>query len=225
MTTNTERVSRDSLRAPEVRTYPALRLEVRDIDTDAAMTELHGRAVPYGERINVGWYDETMQAGCFTKSIHQAARALPLLLWHDNRSWPVGQAREWIDGPDGLDAVWALDDSDLAQRAARQARDGFMTGLSVGFQPSPNGSVWEFVDADVYDPGAGIVDHVKRTEARLLETSLTPTPAYAGAGVSLVRSADVPQHVRENRRRVARPGELDDWRAVLASLRESGPRD
>lgn len=222
--TMAERVSRESLRAPEVRTYPAHRLEVRDIETDAALTQLHGRAVPYGERINVGWYDETIAPGCFTKSISEAARALPLLLWHDNRSWPVGAAREWTESDGGLDAVWTLDDSDLAQRAARQARDGFMTGLSVGFAPMPHGSKWEFVEADVYDPGEGVVDHVIRTEGRLLETSLTPTPAYAGAGVSLVRSADVPQHVRENRRRVARPGELDDWRAVLANLRAAGPK-
>lgn len=216
--------SREQLRAPEVRTYPALRLEVRDVETDQALTSLHGRAVPYGERINVGWYDETVLPGAFSKSIREAARDLPLLLWHDSHSWSVGRAVEWDDNSAGLDCVWELDDSDIAQRAARQARDGFMTGLSVGFQPMPHGSRWSFVDADTYDPENGIVDHVERQEARLLEVSLTPTPAYAGAGVSLVRSAHLPDEVRAHRRAASRPGELDDWRATLAALRDAGPR-
>jgi HK97 family phage prohead protease len=206
--------------APEVRTYPATHLRVVDADANAALTELHGRAVPYGEPADVGWYIETIRAGAFAKSIREAARGLPLLLWHDNASWPVGAAVDWLDGEDGLDGIWRLDDSPEAQRAARQARDGFLTGMSIGFQPMPNGSSWDLVSDDEWNPDTGNVDRVERTEARLLETSLTPTPAYAGAGVSLVRSSEIPRQVMEHRRRsTRRAGELAHWRSVLNGLR------
>jgi HK97 family phage prohead protease len=209
-----------TLHAPEVRTYPATDLRVVDVEANRALNELHGRAVPYGEPTNVGWYIETIRAGAFAKSIRESARGLPLLLWHDNASWPVGVAASWHDGDDGLDGVWRLDDSDLAQRAARQARDGFLTGMSIGFQPMPNGSTWDLVGDDEWNPDTGNVDRVERVEARLLETSLTPTPAYAGAGVSLVRSSEIPRQVVEHRRRApGRPAQLEHWRTVLDGLR------
>jgi HK97 family phage prohead protease len=209
-----------TLRAPEVRTYPTTHLRVVDTETNAAFTELRGRAVPYDEPTNVGWYIETIRAGAFSKSIREAARGLPLLLWHDNASWPIGVAASWDDSDDGLDGVWRLDDSDLAQRAARQARDGFLTGMSVGFQPMPNGSTWDLVDDDEWNPDTGNVDRVERVEARLLEVSMTPTPAYAGAGVSLVRSSEMPHAVVEHRRRApGRSPQLEHWRSVVDGLR------
>jgi HK97 family phage prohead protease len=208
-----------TLNAPEVRTYPAT-LRVVDTDANAALSELRGRAVPYGVPTNVGWYVETIRAGAFAKSIREAARGLPLLLWHDDRSWPVGVAESWDDTDDGLDGIWRLDDSELAQRAARQARDGFLTGMSIGFQPMPNGSSWDLVADGEWNPDTGTVDRVERTEARLLETSLTPTPAYAGATVALVRShSGVPAEVTEHQRlRRHRPG-VEHWRSVLDQLR------
>ena len=200
-------------RAPEVRTYPAQRLRVVEVETNAALSELHGRAVPYGQWTDVGWYEESIRAGAFRKSIRESARSLPLLLWHDNESWPIGAVASWADGDDGLDGVWRLDDDERAQRAAKLARDGFLTGLSVGFQPMPSGSHWELVDDDAWERGER--DRVERSEARLLEVSLTPTPAYAGASVSLVRSADKPHAARASRSRT----ELDHWRTVLDELR------
>ena len=204
------------IRAPEIRTYPTTELRVVDLETDTKLTTLHGRAVPYNVATNVGFYLETVAPGAFSKSIREAARGLPLLLWHDNESWPIGRAVEWDEVEGGLDGTWALDDADLAQRAARQARDGFLTGLSVGFQPLPGGSSWEFVDDEAWV--AGELDSVTRTEARLLEVSLTPTPAFAGAGVTLVRSLGMPPEVRAHRR-TAPSTEVDHWRRVLDTLR------
>ena len=57
---------------------------------------------------------------------------------------------------------------------------------------------------------------ITRREARLLEVSLTPTPAYAGAKVSLVRSR-APQEQRAGRGRSA---ELDVWRRYLDDIRQ-----
>lgn len=206
-----------TLNAPEVRTYPAAALQVVEADVDSTLSELHGMAVPYGIQSNVGWYRETIRAGAFNKSIREAAKGLPLLLWHDNQSWPIGRSSSFSSEQEGLYGVWALDDSPDAQRAARQARDGFLVGMSIGFQPIAN--EWTYVDWEDWNPEAGVVDSVERIEARLLEVSLTPTPAYAGAQVALVRSAGVPEQVREHRKRAARPGELAHWREVLEQLR------
>jgi len=205
-------------RAPEVRTYPPTELRVVNVETNGALTELAGRAVPYNVETNVGHYLERVAPGAFSKSIREAAGGLPLLLWHNSESWPIGRSIGWDDSTgEGLDGHWRLDDSDVAQRAAKQARDGFLTGLSVGFQPLPGGSQWEFVSDEEWD--AGQLDRVTRTEARLLETSLTPTPAFAGAGVTLVRSLDMPAEVRAHRR--IRSSEVEHWRRVLDGLRAS----
>ena len=58
------------------------------------------------------------------------------------------------------------------------------------------------------------VASITRREARLLEVSLTPTPAYAGAQVSLVRSRA--PHEAASRRRSA---ELDAWRQYLDKVK------
>ena len=103
-----------------------------------------------------------------------------------------------------------------AVEAARKAREGMLTGLSIGFAPiekrtdqggrvvDPNNEV------EIDDLG---VMSVTRREARLLEVSLTPTPAYAGAKVALVRSRRA--QVDGTPRRSA---EIEAWRHYLDSL-------
>lgn len=197
-----------TLHAPEVRTYPAL--EFRDVQQSESGRYLEGRAVPYGQFTDVGWYMEQMVQGVFAKSIREAARGLPLLVWHNNQTFPIGVSESWKDGSDGLDGVWRIDTKDdLANEAARKASEGFMVGMSVGFAPiddDPNATTIE-LDAD------GLM-WVTRNEARLLETSLTPTPAYAGAQVQLVRS----RMTRENGGR-RRSAEIDALRDYLASVK------
>lgn len=168
-----------ALSAPEVRTFTGLTF--RDSEVSESGRYLEGRAVPYGVWQDVGWYMEMIRKGAFRKSIREAARQLPLLLWHDSRSFPVGVSERWTESDDGLDVVWRLDTSDLAQEAARLAREGMLTGLSVGFIG--------ITSERTYDEDAGI-SYVERIEARLLEVSLTPTPAYVGAKVALVRSRE-----------------------------------
>lgn len=175
--------------APESRLYES-RVALADVDTTTNLSYLEGRAVPYDTVTDTGWYYfEQFARGALSESIDESG-PLPLLLWHDNRMWPVGVADEWTDSPDGLHGVWRLDDSAEAQRAARQARDGFLTGMSISFAPVTSrreaNADWE--DWDPEDPDTW--DVVTRVRARLLETSLTPTPAYADAQVALVRSVE-----------------------------------
>lgn len=214
--TETEMVT---LRAPEVRTFPTL--EFRDVDATESGEFLEGRAVPYNRWADIGWFRERFLPGSFTKSIREAARKLPLLLWHDNRTFPIGVSHEWRDNEAGLDVVWKLDTEDpRAVQAARQAREGMLTGLSIGFAPIEKlgkNARGETVDLnnvlDIDDMG---LMSITRKEARLLEVSLTPTPAYAGAQVSLVRSRSLHQGAASGRRRSA---ELDAWQRYLQQIR------
>lgn len=207
-----------TLRAPEVRTFPTL--EFRDVDGTESGEYLEGRAIPYNRWADIGWFRERFLPGAFAKSIREAARRLPLLLWHDNRTFPIGVSYEWRDNDAGLDVVWKLDvDDPRAVEAARKAREGMLTGLSIGFAPieKPGKNArGELVDLnnerEVDDMG---LMSITRREARLLEVSLTPTPAYAGAKVSLVRSR-APQEQRAGRGRSA---ELDVWRRYLDDIR------
>lgn len=203
-----------TLRSDEVRTFPALR--IRELAATDDRRWLEGRAVPYGDWTNVGWYLEQFQPGAFEKSTNEAARGLPLLMWHNNRTWPVGVSDSWTHDSEGMDGVWRMDKSDEAERAVRMAAEGFLVGLSVGFTPIH--SEWEM--AEDWDPeDEDHMDRVVRTEARLHEVSLTPTPAYAGAEVTLVRSLD--------RSRIAKRGhtrarsEIDHWRTWLNGVRRS----
>jgi HK97 family phage prohead protease len=204
-----------TLRAPEVRTFPAL--EFREVDGTESGRFLEGRAVPYNRWADIGWFRERFVPGAFSKSIREAAKALPLLLWHDNRSFPIGVTHEWRDNDAGLDVVWRLDVEDpRAVEAARKAREGMLTGLSIGFAPIEKrgkNARGELVDLnnEVELDDLGVMS-ITRREARLLEVSMTPTPAYAGAKVSLVRSR-APQSGQ--RRRSA---EVEAWRRYLADV-------
>lgn len=202
-----------TLRAPEVRTFPAL--ELRDIEVDHGSRYLEGTAVPYNEWADIGWFLEQHEQGSFQRSIEEAASSLPLLLWHDNRTWPVGVSQRWDDLKSGLRGRWRFDNSSEAERAAELAANGMLTGLSIGFVPIR--SDWAYVDLDQWDPDLGPehMDRVTRLESRLLEVSLTPTPAFAGAKVSLVRSRE-PRKVRNRRH-----SEVQAWQAYRDSIRRT----
>ena len=195
---------------PERRLFESV-LSIRDTQAVGRPYKyLEGRAVPWDVWTNVGFFMESHAPGSFKHSTRGGAgKSLPLLLFHDNRSWPIGHAESWGHDDGGLDGVWKLTDSAEAQRAARMADDGDLTGLSIGFQPIR--SDWAAVDD--WDPelGPDHMDRVTRMESRLLEVSVTPTPAFADAQVALVRSAE---RMRERPDRDA-----DVWRREVDRLR------
>lgn len=164
---------------------------MREVETNAPGRFLEGRAVPYNVWTYTGSYMERIMPGAFAKSIQEAANGLPLLLSHDSRKFPVGVAERWTEQPDGLIGLWRMDeDDDTAMRALAKAGKGMLSSLSVGFVPIEN---WvdddggkRDVNNEVTVDDTGMV-WVTRRQARLLEVSLTPTPAYAGADVLAVR--------------------------------------
>lgn len=190
--------------ATEGRVVPAV-LELRDVDVSGSARWIEGRAVPYGTVQALGWYSELIEQGAFAKSIREAANGLPLLLFHDNSSLDshVGKAHEWREAEDGLHGVWRLSDSDVAQRAAKMAKEGLLGYMSVGFQPLRSTSQYD--DSD----NLTIIRH----EARLLEVSLVSTPAYQGAAITKVRTAEPMTHPEISGRR-----QLDGWKEYLQSV-------
>jgi HK97 family phage prohead protease len=180
---------------------------------------LEGVAVPYNREADLGWFVEQFAPGSLAKSIKEAARSLPLHLFHDSQSMPIGVASEWRDGAELLEGVWKLDDHDVAQRAARMATPDESTGIApLGYMSirfAPIRSEWTYADDFNPDLGPNHKDRVSRTEARLLETSLVSTPAYTGATVSFVRTGE---------RAIGRSAsgrEIAGWREYLESVRRS----
>ena len=202
----------------EARRY-ATTLELRDVQTVGAgptARYLEGVAVPFDTWADIGWFMESHAADSFKRSTagNKGAR-LPLLLFHDNRTFPIGHAESW-DHDDALRGVWKLNDSPEAHRAADAADAGDLVGLSIGFAPIR--SDWTYVDEWNPELGPDHKDRVTRIESRLLEVSMTPTPAFADAAVEVVRTSfDIAQRsamARGNARR-----EVDAWRDVVAELR------
>lgn len=199
----------------------ALVLEDLDI-TDSGF--IQATAVPYNTKTDIGWFTESFRPKAFKKSIEQAARSLPLHVFHDDAaepgmdSWPVGVATEWIDNDERLRGVWKFDTSEKAQRARALATpdvDGnAMLGyMSIRFQPLRDS--WDFVPMEEWDPENGVKDHVERIESRLVSVALVSTPAYIGATVDWVRSAGVPG--RDTGKRA-----VDEWSAYLEKIKQ-GP--
>ena len=189
-------------------------LEFREVDTTDSLDWLEGMAVPYGRWANVGFYLESFGAGALGKSIKEAARALPINLFHDSMTFPIGSASEWKEEAGGLRGVWKLDGSTEARRAARAAKDGHLTGLSIEFQPIR--SEWDWVEEFNPDLGPAGMDKVVRVEARLGAVALVPTPAYVEAGVTLVRAA--PPTRRGGPSRSTTPA-LDAARRILEEMK------
>jgi len=202
-----------TLDAPELRGYETV-LELRDVQAvGRPFKYLEGRAVPYGVWADLGWFLEQHAPGSFKRSTTgRSGKGLPLMLFHDQHRFPIGHAERWDHADDAMTGVWALNETPDAQTAAQMAENGDLVGLSVGFQ-DVRSPTWEFPER--FDPDRG-PDHkarVTRVESRLVEVSMTPTPAYADAGVTMVRTRARPPAITE--------AEADHWRRVVDGLRSA----
>jgi HK97 family phage prohead protease len=195
---------------PEVRIYQT-GLQLRDTQlVGKPYRYLEGRAVPFEVWADVGWFVEQHQKGSLDQTTKAGSgQRLPLLLFHNNQSFPIGSAESWDNRDDGLHGVWRLNELPEAQQAAMLAETGDLGYLSIGFQPVR--SSWEYVDDWNPDLGPDHKDRVTRLESRLLEVSLTPTPAFAEAEVTMVRSAERPRPRGEMK--------VDVWRRELDRIK------
>jgi hypothetical protein len=162
----------------ELRMVEGLQLRA---DTDEKKRVLRGMAVPYDKpAVIAARFVEQIAARCFSKSIVEAARRLPLMARHSLDTWPLGSADEWDDRDDGLHAQWTLADTEQAREAWELVAAGHLSGLSVGFMPVR--SDWTLAEPPE-------LDQVIRREARLVEVSLVPVGSYADARV-MVRTGE-----------------------------------
>lgn len=191
-------------------------VELREVETTDSMSMLRGRAVPYEVEADIGWFMESFARGSLGKSAKESAAALPLMLFHgeDGRAFPAGSIAKWEEQASGLYGEWRIADDPEAQRAAKMAKDGHLNFMSVRFMPIR--SEWTYVEDFNPDLGQAYKDRVVRKEARLLEVSLVPTPAYNDATIEWVRSGE-PLRERAKQHRAA-----DAWRAELDKIRSRG---
>jgi phage head maturation protease len=192
--------------------------QIRDVEVDTGRKQLSGIAVPYDTPADIGWFMETFVAGSLAKSIKEAARSLPLTLFHEDHVLDshIGVAREWIDDRGALRGVWDLDDSVTARRAAQLAtpdEDGNAVLGYMSIRFAPIRSEWEYAKDFNPDLGPAFKDRVRRLEARLLAVSLVSTPAFKEAAVEWVRSGERARERKATRR------DVDTWREELSRLR------
>ena len=140
---------------------------------------LTGIAVPYGTVTMKGPYPggERFARGAFKRTIKSQAGRLPKLFRNHDHSQAVGVPIDIRDTDDGLVGSWRLADTPAGNAVLQEVREGVLDALSVGFQTVRE----EAVDG---------VREIR--EARLLETSLSPLPAYDGAVVLSLRTAVTP---------------------------------
>ena len=113
--------------------------------------------------------------GCLTKSLATRTTPLPMLLFHDMKR-PIGAWKEWQERSEGLYVKGSLTLSTRdGQEAHALARDGALTGLSIGWKP---------VRGDV-DQKTG-TRHV--SEAVLFEGSLVAIPMHDRTRVTAIKS-------------------------------------
>jgi HK97 family phage prohead protease len=142
-----------------------------------------GMVVPWDTPTIVGPFVEEWKRGAFTRSLTKQPK-LPLLPFHDARAVPLGQSVGWQDEPEGLYGIFRVLMTSAAQVAADYASQGIMSGLSIGFVGEA--AEWRYASTYAPEQGAGYMDHVTRTQARLVEVSLVNTPAFVDAQVTRV---------------------------------------
>jgi len=149
---------------------------------DLTKREIIGAVVPYNTKTYLvrDPAGEAIARGAFTKSITQRPTKIPLFLNHDN-STIHGWSKEWTDTPDSLIGLFGVREGDAGDRILIDARDGYLPGMSIDFQPLVSGR-----DSD----GTRVI-----RDAKLCGVSLVTIPAYDDARVLETRHAAAPVSV------------------------------
>lgn len=166
--------------------------DTRQLDTSARLVRettagpvegvVEVRAVPFGEVLS-------MMGGLFREEfapdvdlVLRDGQPLPMLWRH---SEVIGSWSRTLDvRDDGVYAVGKVSDTSLGRDVKTLLADEATGGASIGFRP---------LDSRTEQRDGTAVEVITRAE--LLEISLTPLPAYAGAHVTAVREHPAPQEV------------------------------
>lgn len=167
--------------------YRSFALRTADPE-DEARRELVGLAVPYGEEYRVGdAFRESFDAGAFDDM--SEGDVLPLFYAHGHQRGeaPIGVVFAGRNVDAGYEVRTRFSETPRGDEVYRLTRDGALSKFSVGFLP---------VETRTEDEDG--VPHFIRTKATLVELSVEPFPAYAGAAISEVRGADRAQSKDSN---------------------------
>lgn len=138
-----------------------------EVRLEAETRTVSGIAVPYGQTIDLGGYQERVAPGAFDTS-----KTVPLFFGHEHRSIPIGKVTAMRDTPQGLEIDAKLNDTSQANDVYAALRAGDLNKFSIGFVP-----------IESRDENGVTV----RVRADLKEVSVVTFPAYSGAEVSMVR--------------------------------------
>jgi HK97 family phage prohead protease len=142
--------------------------EIKELHTSG---HIEGMLAGFG---NIDHGGDKLLPGCLTKSLQARITPLPMLLCHDPKR-PIGAWLEWADTADGLHVKGRITlGSRDGQEAYALAKDGALTGLSIGWKGGRG----------TYD-GAGTR---LIAEADLVEGSLVPCPMNDRTRVTAVKS-------------------------------------
>lgn len=152
-----------------------LSMDVRSVIED--QRTIIGVAVPYDETTYRVPGGERIKRGAFLRSIQHRSDKIPLLRAHDP-NMAMGYSTSFRESAEGLEATFRVNDGSDGDNLLDQVRSGYFPAMSVGFEATRNG----------LQRGSDGVREVH--EAKLVEVSLVGIPAYEGAAVLAVRSAE-----------------------------------
>jgi HK97 family phage prohead protease len=149
-------------------------MELRDVNPSQRL--VIGIVSPYDETTYLAPNPngERIRRGAFAKSIRQRGTKIPLHRNHD-RNLRFGLSRSFTEEAGGLLGEFVVNPGDAGDRLLEECRDGYLPAMSAGWLPLSVGR------------GGDGVSEV--TEAKLVEVSLVGLPAYEGAQMLAVRSA------------------------------------
>jgi HK97 family phage prohead protease len=151
-----------------------LAMDLRTVDDSQRL--IIGIAVPYDETTYRVPGGERVIRGAFKRSIQHKGGKIPLACAHDPRM-VMGYSQEWEETPEGLLGSFRVNEGEKGTQLLEDVRNGYYPSMSVGFEATRDG---------VHRAPDGVREV---REAKLVEVSLCGIPAYDGAAVLAVRSA------------------------------------
>lgn len=157
--------------------YAGSPFEIKALDDSG---EIAGILAGFGDVDHGG---DKLLPGCLSKSLAARSAPLPMLLCHDLHR-PIGAWKEWTEQADGLHVKGRLTlGARDGQEAYQLAKDGALTGLSIGWQP---------LKAATDSKGVRVV-----SEAALFEGSLVPVPMHDRTRVTALKGIAGPRDIAE----------------------------
>jgi uncharacterized protein len=156
-------------------TEHALAMEIREVQETQRIVV--GIVAPYDETTYLvnDPGGERIVRGAFGRSISHRGGKIPILRGHD-RGKRMGTSSHFVEDAAGLVGHFRINPGDDGDAFLTECRDGYYGGLSAGFLP--------------LGPTARGADGAREVhEAKLVEVSAIGVPAYEGAGLLAVRSA------------------------------------